>query len=55
MCFSLFQDLVAFVHRQGEINEEHSKTIKEQAMTIDWQSALIEVGAVLGTNKTSTA
>ena len=46
MVFS-FQDLVVFVHRQAEI-------VEEQSTTIDRQSALIEVGAVLGTNKITT-
>ena len=49
-----FQDLVTIVHRQAKINEEQSRTIEEQTMTIDRQSALIEVCALLGTNKTTT-
>ena len=45
---------MAFVHQQAEIVEEQSKTIEEQATTNDKQSALIEVGLVYCTNKTST-
>ena len=48
------QDLVTFVRRQAEIAEEQSKTIKQQLTTIDRQSALIEVSAGLGNNKTPT-
>ena len=50
-----FQDLVVFVHRQAKIVEEQSRTIEQQATTNEKQSALIEVGIVYCTNKTSTA